>query len=196
MINLLENKNEQINDGVLVINIKESIDDIYKIDFSSLDCSKIVINLFENVKASFLNVVSKTDVHVEFNLQDYASLTYNVASFDVDNDNDVLVNMEGQESVFDGSYADFSKGENKFKLDCHLRGRGSNAHWHLASLTKNDDKKAFEISFYHYARNTYAKMSNYGVCEDESHLSFLGTSRIFKGCKESRLSLLDNFPLV
>lgn len=184
MINLLSNKEGQIKNNTLEINLDSQNSENYNLDFKSLPCDNLIINLSNNSTATILNIVHHSNKHIIFNLRENSHLTFNIASFDEENHNQVVVNMD-DDSEFKGAYADFSSGDNEFKFDCHLNGRGARATWHLASLLKNEDKKSFEISFYHHNRETYAKMENYGVCEDSSNLSFLGTNKIIKGAHNS-----------
>ena len=182
MENLTEKDFNAINQDTIVIDIESS--NVFKLDLKSLNYKNIVINLSNGAKVSILNVVNASHRNITCNLKEDTYLDYGIASFEKECGNSVEVNLK-ENSVFNGAYADFSYGENNFDFSCNLNGRGSKALWHLASLTKNCDKKNFTISFFHHARNTYAKMENYGVCEDSSSLNFLGTSRIFNGAKES-----------
>ena len=182
MNNLAEKKFILLNEDTIEIDLDSSSS--YKLDFKSIKYKNLVVNLKKQSKISILNVVNDSNKNVTFNLEEGSSLEYNIASFEKENENSVKVNLNSNCS-FIGAYADFSYGENSFNFVCNLNGRGSTASWHLATLTKNNDKKNVTISFFHHARNTYAKMENYGVCEDSSSLSFLGTSRIFNGAKES-----------
>ena len=184
MINLLDLRNEQINDESINIVISKNIEDSYKLDLSNCKENTIVINLLENVNATILNVIANKNKKITINIANGASLNLNIASFE-ENDGNSFEVILNENSEFDGAYADFSLGKNHFDFVCNLNGRGAKALWHLATLSKDNDKKEFDISFYHYNKDTYARMENYGVCENESLLTFSGTSKIFKGAKRS-----------
>lgn len=187
MLSLLE-KNEFIvskkSDNLIELTILENCNDKFKLELDQLDVDKLIINISERASISVLEIGECKNKNIIYNLEGYSSLVLNIASFDGFENNSRLINMK-EASSFNGAYADFSKGINEFKLTCNLNERGANAIWHLATLTKLNDKKSFDISFHHFAKETYAKMENYGVCEDSSALSFLGVSKIYKGAKAS-----------
>ena len=183
MINLLEKIIINNSSSILSLQIDSSFDQVYQLDCSLIKQEKIEIELLENASLTLVNVINASK-KIVFNLANHSKLTFNLASFEEDFSNEVTVNMD-ENSEFQGAFADFSHGKSGFKLTTNLFGSEARAHWHLATLTKENDKKDFDISFFHHARNTYAKMENYGVCEDSSSLSFFGSSRILKGAKES-----------
>lgn len=94
---------------------------------------------------------------------------------------DVEINVYGN-SELNIYFADFSYGTNKVNINIYLKEENCKANFHLASLTSKTDKKVFNISVAHEAKNTHAKVDNYGVCKDNSKLLFAGTSSINKGC--------------
>ena len=66
-----------------------------------------------------------------------------------------------------------------------LLKRAENGLFRLSSLSKKDNVKVIDVNFTHNSPNTESKMENYGVCRDASSLSFVGTSYIKKGSKQS-----------
>ena len=82
-------------------------------------------------------------------------------------------------------FADFSRKVNNCDGVINLDGEGAKLLWHLASLADGEDKKNISISANHNAPNTYAKVENYGVAKDSSHLTFAGTSHILNGSIKS-----------
>lgn len=184
MINLFDLRKEQIDNDTLKLVLNKSLEDTINFDLKSVKEKNIIVDLLDNVNVTILNVDTDKSKCITFNLFGYSKLTYNIASFSKCEETEVVVNLN-ENSEFFGAYADFSIDSNSYKFTCNLNGRGSRAYWHLATLTKNSDKKTFDVSFYHYEKDTYAKMENYGVCEEASSLSFLGTSKIFKGAKRS-----------
>jgi len=93
---------------------------------------------------------------------------------------EINVNLE-KGAHFTAYFADFSKDKEKLKVAINLNGEDSAAHWHLASLSANNDNKEFNININHIACQTTAISDNYGVCKDQSKLVFSGCSAIYKG---------------
>lgn len=184
MLKLFSNNYQIIDNDTIKVSLSTSVNETYLFDLKDIKETNIIVDIDTYVEITLLNVDSLNGKNITFNLNQGSSLNCNLASFDVSDKAHITVNMK-EHSSFNGAYADFSKKRNDFSFVCNLLERNSKAHWHLATLTKEDDHKTFDISFYHYARDTYAKMENYGVCEDTSSLSFLGTSKIFNKAKQS-----------
>ena len=105
--------------------------------------------------------------------------------------NNELNNLDVEVNCFKNSdtniwFADFSKDTNKVNASIYLKEEGAKANWHLASLTSKQDNKVFNISAKHEAKNTYAKVDNYGVCKDSGKLVFDGVSHILNKCVGSK----------
>lgn len=94
-----------------------------------------------------------------------------------------ILDYNSQISIY---FADFSIIENNLTVVILLKQEKASVSWHLASLSSKDDKKKIDVSVYHLAPNTYAKVDNYGVAKDNSRLVFSGTSQIAKGSKKSK----------
>ena len=82
-------------------------------------------------------------------------------------------------------FADFSIEENNCEAVVNLNEENAKLLWHLASLADKSDKKNISVSANHKAVNTFAKVENYGVAKEESHLTFAGTSHILNGAIKS-----------
>lgn len=82
--------------------------------------------------------------------------------------------------------ADFSSGEKVEKFDFDIAKPGATVHFHLATLSAENDKKEFSVSFKHNAMHTYAEMNNYGVCVENSRLVFSGVGHVIKGAKQTK----------
>ena len=52
-------------------------------------------------------------------------------------------------------------------------------------MSDKDSRKVFDTSVWHMVGHTSGSMSNYGICRDESRLTFTGVSEIKKGAKGS-----------
>ena len=135
----------------------------YDLLFTDLEPNQnIVINIKEDseAKVSFFAKTELKDVNIEINLYKNSSLK--------------------------AYFADFSKDENTANVNITLKEEGAVAYWHLASLTSKQDKKVFNVSVKHEAKNTYAKVDNYGVCKDQGKLVFAGISHILNGSVQSK----------
>ena len=174
-----------INDNEITFNVLSNKDETIKIDWNKCSYSKVVINFSGNGLISLLEIGEPNKISVVYNLNDYSRVNHSIASFYCcESKVDYQVNLnEGSE--YRGALADFSYGKKEFNFVCNLNKVYAKANWNLASLSTEKDHKIFYVSFYHHARHTYAKMENYGVCEDESKLNFFGTSSIERGAKTS-----------
>lgn len=83
------------------------------------------------------------------------------------------------------AYCDFSIGSGLFSFSGRLLGPNSSIEWHLASLTKGNDKRTYETAVSHESIQTSAIVSNYGIARDGSRLSFKGASTIPAGAKKT-----------
>ena len=91
----------------------------------------------------------------------------------------------GKNAELEVFFADFSRNTNNCEVVVNLNEEGARLNWHLASLADKNDKKNISVSANHKAPNTFAKVENYGVAKDESHLVFAGTSHILNGAIKS-----------
>lgn len=62
-----------------------------------------------------------------------------------------------------------------------LLGEGANANLRLASLSKDKEKKNYQITLHHQAPNTFGDMDNYGIVQSGATLIIDGIGRIDKG---------------
>jgi Fe-S cluster assembly scaffold protein SufB len=180
------------NDGIRTSIINDKI--IYQIN--SLDLDTIEINwndcsfnhveiIVETLKTlNIIEIGKKDHLEVTYTLLDDTSINHSIAYFYENILMSYIINM-GRNAQYKGALADFSYQKTNVNFVCHLNKEYAHATWNLASLSTRNDQKDFIISFYHHAPHTYARMENYGVCEDESSLNFLGTSSIIKGAKTS-----------
>ena len=83
--------------------------------------------------------------------------------------------------VFDGAFADFSKGDGKFEVRVELLGDGAKGTWHYAGLSDADSNKTLDCSADHLAPATEAEVSQYGIAMGHSRMTFVGTSHIHVG---------------
>ena len=117
-------------------------------------------------------------------LKENASLSLSIASLEDAMDSERSFQLEEQ-SRAEVAYADFCAGEKKAKLYYALRGKQAYVRSHVASLSAQEDKKEFDVSFDHFIGDTYAEMQNFGVCEGKSTLTFSGVGFIHHGAKRA-----------
>jgi len=145
--------------------------------------NKIIANERENVEKVYLDLKSNETIEIE--VKENASLFFSTLASQ--NLSGATINVDiYRDATFTGYLADFSNGEEKVKVVINLKESGARCEWHLASLSSKDDRKEFDVSFFHLAPNTYAKMDNYGVCKDEAKLVFSGVGSIIKGSYASK----------
>ncbi|MGN1294970.1 MAG: SufB/SufD family protein [Bacilli bacterium] len=188
MINLFEQKADNIKSLLDKDKITFDINAIDKtnirIDWKNINLKEVILNIHGENEVKIIEVGEPNGIKITYNLDEYAKLFLCLATFYQGEQANYRITLKN-DSFFKGALADFSYGNKEFNFDCELRGQGAYATWNLASLSTKEDIKSFTISFYHYAPHTYAKMENYGVCENESKMYFLGTSSIEKGAKKS-----------
>lgn len=146
---------------------------------------ELVISAKENETLDYVVPSIKKGTRICVNLSKGSHLNFSVFAKENISDCEILVN-QSEYSEFEGYFADFSEGNEKIIVNISLNGEQANCHWHLASLSSKNDKKEFEVSVTHFAKNSYAKMDNFGVCKDDAKLVFSGTSLIQKGSSGSK----------
>lgn len=71
------------------------------------------------------------------------------------------------------------------KIEYDLCGEGANVNLRLASLSKEKEKKSYEMTLNHKAPNTFGDMDNYGIVKSQAALIIDGIGRIEKGMYQS-----------
>lgn len=90
--------------------------------------------------------------------------------------------------VFDGAFADFSKGKGRVNVLVELLGEGAKASWHYAGISQSESDKIIDCSVEHLAPFTEAEVVQYGIAMKDSRLTFVGTSHIHNGMSGSKTS--------
>lgn len=186
-MNIFEETNPYIvkkGDSSLPIFDITSNDNISLFIPSNSNIKKITLNIKGSGQVSILETCENNIIDHEINIFDNAKVHHSIAFFKDNNEAKYAVNME-KNTEYQGALADFSKGNNILDFVCNLNGEYAKSNWNLACLACENDVKKMSVSFFHNAKHTYAKMENYGVCEDEGSIEFLGTSSINKGAKSS-----------
>ena len=150
----------------------------------NFDNEKGVIKIKENCNVSILLIGELQTKELILEIDNNSSVYFNVFSINEAKDNKVNVTLN-EGSFLRMAYADFSTGTKGLNCKIDLNGRHSEVRWHLACLSRDSDKKTFNINFNHNVGETIAKMENYGVCKNKSTLKFIGDAVILKGAKKS-----------
>ncbi len=136
---------------------------------------------------SLNNVVTYVDEipeHLSLHVPAQGSLRLALAAFKPLKDTTITIEVE-EGGTFEGAFADFSRSHYHFILNVYLHGQAAKCDWHSAAIAAEDDQKLFETSLYHEKENSLGLMSNYGICENQSKLTFSGISEIKKGAKKT-----------
>ena len=83
------------------------------------------------------------------------------------------------------SYGEVADGDMDGTYTYQLNEEGADVHLHVAAISRNKDRKHFEVTLNHHAPHTYGLMENYGVTRHTSRLTFDGVGRIEKGMHDS-----------
>lgn len=115
------------------------------------------------------------------------TLVLRLAAFDAFPNAKIHVQIKNR-GVFDGAFADFSKGKGRMEVKVELLGENAKASWHYAGTSTLNSNKSLDASIEHLAPNTFAAVEQYGIVMDESRLAFVGTSHIHQGMVRSETS--------
>ena len=124
---------------------------------------------------------------LELEVNEGETLTLRLASFASFPTAKIHVKVQ-KDGVFDGAFADFSRGKGKLNLEVELLGEGASMSWHYAGSAQSEDDKVLDASVSHKAPHTKGLVSQYGIAMGKSHLSFIGTSHIQQGNHGSETS--------
>ena len=144
-----------------------------------------VIDIDDNVRANILIINVKENMNLSFRIGQYASLHLSILAKENADNLKITADVDKYGEI-DVYFADFLQDQNKAKIDINLNGEESACAWHLASLAGAKDKKEFDVSVFHNTANTYCKLDNYGVCLNQSQLTFSGVCKINNGSSGSK----------
>lgn len=154
------------------------------------------------------NTVSlKKEDAVSFLIHDNSNVTLDIDSFNKDNKVSVVVGNNSsiklrllilgdinsfeinvnvpRGSNFELVIADFSKEIGSFKSLVNLDGENSGAAIHLATLSNDNNKKKFNLSFDHKVGKTKSLIDCYGVSKDSSLIKIDGISHIYENANKA-----------
>lgn len=95
------------------------------------------------------------------------------------------INHISKDAHVEISYGEVADGNMDGCYTYELDEEGADVHLHVAAISRNKDRKHFEVTLNHHAPHTYGIMENYGVTRHESRLTFDGVGRIDKGMHDS-----------
>ena len=122
-------------------------------------------------------LIDKEITNLEIFVEPGETRTLRLASFEGFPDAKITVKVK-KDGVFDGAFADFSKGKGRFSLQVELVEPGAKATWHYAGISNGDSEKIIDASIQHLSPRTNALVEQYGIAMDHSRLTFIGTSHI------------------
>lgn len=149
-----------------------------------IDFTKENINVFHadsRENKSYILIDPHGDI--SFDIKDNAHLK--LAIVNKSDNNGTIKGSVGENSELEVYYADFADANNEIKTEINLDGENSSINWHLASLSKFNGKKTYEVSVSHNNLGTRSQIDNYGVCKNEAKLNFSGIVHIKKGSHRS-----------
>lgn len=86
-----------------------------------------------------------------------------------------------RDAVLQSGYSELSDGSYEGLYRYYLDGEGADAKVRMAVLSKEKEKKHFEVLIQHNKPHTYGQMDNYGVAKDGGSLIIDGIGTITKG---------------
>ena len=162
--------------------------DNQKIDLNKEECV-CTFTLDKNEEAHLLLTNIKNDQNITFDIPEGAFLHLAILADKAIDKAKILANL-ALNSQIEVYFADFSNEVNKIDVVINLNESGATANWKLASLSSKNDKKEINVSVFHNAENTFARVDNYGVAKDQSKLLFAGTSHSYIRLILSSMSIL------
>lgn len=186
MLDLLTLKNEGLeikeDKEELILTFLSSFEEPLLLDGNKIK-KKIKIILNDNVDVKlFENEFSLLEI--EYILKNNSSLNCNLLALNHGGNSLRNVKMY-QNSSYKVTCAELSINDVNMVLNCYMLESGTNGIFRLSTLSKNNNKKMFDINFNHLAKNTNFNMTNYGVCQDSSFLQFKGVGFIQNGASKS-----------
>lgn len=153
-----------------------------------VDCAKLpavfTIEVNENVTTDIL-VINPKNNDITLNLNYGSNVKFSILAIGEVSNMNITANLKNNAEL-QGFLADFITNNAKVSMCANLLESYSTCNWHLASVASKDDRKELDVSVYHFASNTFARMDNYGVCKDEAKLTFSGISKIENGAYDSK----------
>ena len=156
----------------------------YIVDGLMLSNQKVCIEIEVNSKADILLNNIKDILELIINIDKDSDVTLSFLSEAEMKESNIVVNVKNN-STISGYFADFSDKTLNLHCKINLLEEGASCSYKVASLAAADDRKVVDVSIDHIAKQTYGKFDCFGICKDNSKLTVLGTSHVFKGSIKS-----------
>lgn len=142
-----------------------------------------IFEVKENSEIYLLLQIEK-DTNVSFDIKKSAKVIINVINIARQNNSKINAIVDKSANI-QINIADFSSGNSSFKCLVDLKDVEAKCNIHLATVSKNNDEKIFEINSNHLSKETSGKVECYGVAKNSSKLVFSGFSNIKKNSIKS-----------
>lgn len=149
------------------------------IDLSKENNSSFSVKERENLSYVLLNV----EGDISFDIKDSGYLK--LAIVGSSSHKASIKGSVGDNATLEVYYADFGENDNEVTTGINLDGINSSVIWHLAALSRSNNKKKFEVSVNHNNLGTKSQIDNYGVCKEGAKLNFSGIVHILNGSHQS-----------
>lgn len=186
MINLFKDEINGLsissNGETVIYSFEESIDEPILINWLDVD-KKLKIILNKNVSLKLLETNACIG-KCEYILKENSFLFHNLIALDKGGKSSRIVNV-GKNASWKSYSADLSSTDVEMEIHCNLKAEGSVGSFNLSSLAKHLEHKIYDVNFIHESPLSESGMKNYGVCQDEANLKFVGIGHIKKGAKQT-----------
>ncbi len=178
---MLELQSELLSDDLLELSGNNEF--IFKLNLLNFD-KKISIKKNSNITI----YLSDIDVNnLSFFVQENARLNLNIIV--LNNEKSLSIHgITSKSSIFNVFFADFSNSNFTMNSNIILYGDDSKSEFIFSSLANDKNKKKYNISYSHLARNSVSNLNGFGVCLGDSELDVKGISHIEKGAIKSNAS--------
>lgn len=144
-------------------------------DFS--DEIKLVINENSTSIIDLVNLKSSQKISIESKNNSNAVLRFLIENDEKTLDLQAFLSKNASLDVY---FADYSHGNSTIKSKIILSDEHAKTDVHFTSLTEKEEKKSYDISFEHHAKNTKSNFECFGVAMDSSFLKINGSTHIQK----------------
>ena len=156
----------------------------YFVDGLMLSKQKVDIEIEVNSNCDILLNNIKDIQELNININRDSNVTLSFLTEDEMKKSKININIKNNASLI-GYFADLSNKTLNLNCKINLLEEGATCNYKVASLAAADDHKVVDVSIDHISPRTYGKFDCFGICKDNSKLSVLGTSHVFKGAVKS-----------
>lgn len=178
----------KLNDNHLFINEDAKIQIVYL--FSKQEDNTFVITIDDNIKVDLIEMYEAScqcSFHKTITINENSLVTRYVENgttshkkFEINENVKVCKNAN-----IKCAYVELADYSTLVKIKYDLIEEGANVNLRLASLSKEKEKKNYEMTLHHQAPNTFGDMDNYGIVKSQASLVIDGVGRIDKGQYQS-----------